>query len=95
VFQQQPTEARFGLDVAAPSAPTGTWGDLSWEDVTASASGHVVLGTGDPITVSPTADPRGLHFTTAATSAQTAAVVEQRPYRVAVHARALLPEPGP
>jgi hypothetical protein len=95
VFQQQPTEARFGLDVAAPSAPTGTWGDLSWEDVTTSASGHVVLGTGDPITVSPAADPRGLHFTTAATSAQLAAVVEQRPYRVAVHARALLPEPGP
>jgi hypothetical protein len=95
VFQQQPTEARFGLDVATPSAPTGTWGDLSWETVTVSGSGHVVLGATDPITVDPAADPRRLHFTTAATSAQIAAIVEQRPYRVAVHARALLPEPPP
>ncbi|GAA4728014.1 hypothetical protein [Phytohabitans rumicis] len=95
VFQQQPTEARFGLDVGAPSAPTGTWGDLSWADVTLSGSGHALLGATDPITVDPAADARGLHFTTAATSAQIAAIVEQRPYRVAVHAAALLPEPPP
>ncbi len=92
VFQQQPTEARFGLDVSPPSVPTGTWGDLSWEAVAVSPSGHVVLSAADPITVDPALDPRGLHFNTRTTSAHIAAVVEQRPYRVAVHARALLPE---
>lgn len=94
VFQQQPTEARFGLDVAPPSVPTHTWGDLSWDDVTvAEPSGYIVLGATEPIAVDPAADPRPVSFTTTATSAQIAAIVEQLPYRVAVHARALLPEP--
>ncbi|HEY0418695.1 MAG TPA: hypothetical protein VGC80_04170 [Acetobacteraceae bacterium] len=92
VFQQQPTEPRFGLDVSAPSVPTGGWGDLSWENVSLSASGHVVLGANDPIAIDPAVDTRGLHFTTAANSAQIAAVAEQRPVRVAVHARVLVPD---
>jgi hypothetical protein len=93
VFQQQPTEPRFGLDESPPAVPTGTWADLSWKTVAVSASGHVQLTASDPITVSTTADPRGLHFTTGATSAEIAAVVEQRPYRVAIHARNLMDEP--
>ncbi|MFC5142009.1 hypothetical protein ACFPK1_27500 [Actinomycetospora rhizophila] len=91
VLQEQPTEARFGLDGSAPTVPTGTWGDLSWETVTVSASGHVALGGTDPIVVPPGGNPRGLHFSTATTAAHIAGVVEQRPYRVAVHAAVLLP----
>lgn len=95
VFQEQPTEARFGLDVTPPVDPTGTWGDLSWAAVTVSPSGHVALGAADPITVPAAGNPRGLHFSTATTAAHVAGVVEQRPYRVAVHAAELLPREGP
>ncbi|GIF53170.1 hypothetical protein DFJ67_5997 [Asanoa ferruginea] len=95
VFAEPPTEPRYGLDVDAPAAPTGTWGDLSWAAVTVDASGHLRLGATDPVTVSPAVDPRGLHLTATTTSAQVAAIVEQRQYRVAIHARRLLPEPTP
>ncbi|MFL6131123.1 MAG: hypothetical protein ACJ73E_18930 [Mycobacteriales bacterium] len=92
VFAEPPTEPRLGLDETAPAVPTGTWADLSWAAVQVSATGHVTLGTADPaLTVDPAKDPRGLHFSTAATSAQVAAAAEQRPFRVALHARRLLP----
>ncbi|MFL6130487.1 MAG: hypothetical protein ACJ73E_15675, partial [Mycobacteriales bacterium] len=92
VFAEPPTEPRLGLDETAPAVPTGTWADLSWAAVQVSATGHVTLGAADPaISVDPAKDPRGLHFSTAATSAQVAAAAEQRPFRVALHARRLLP----
>jgi hypothetical protein len=92
VFAEPPTEPRLGLDETAPTNPIGTWADLSWEAVQVGASGYVTLGAADPaITVDPTKEPRELHFSTAATSAQIVAVVEQRPFRVALHARRLLP----
>jgi len=94
VLAEQPTETRLGLDADAPSVPTRTWGDLSWEAVGTPVGGHLALGATDPA-VDVSADTRGLHFTTGATSAQLAAVLEQRPYRVALHARRLLPEPTP
>jgi hypothetical protein len=96
VFAEPPTEPRLGLDETAPTDPTGTWADLSWSTVQVSANGHVTLGTADPaVTIEPAKDPRDLHFSTAATSAQIAAVVEQRPFRVALHARRLLPDGTP
>ncbi|MGW7748976.1 hypothetical protein ACWGKF_41155, partial [Streptomyces chartreusis] len=95
VLAEQPTETRFGLDESAPTVPTHTWRDLSWEALGVEPGGHVTLGATDPaIGVDPAADPRGLHFSTAATSAQIAAVLEQRRYRVALHARRLLAEDG-
>jgi hypothetical protein len=92
VFAEPPGETRFGLDDQAPTDPTGSWRDLSWDDVTTDGAGYVRLTATDPITVDSTVDSRGLHFTTSSTSAQAAAIVEQRRYRVAIHARRLLPE---
>lgn len=95
ILAEQPTETRFGLDESAPTAPTHTWGDLSWKALGVEPGGHITLGAADPvIDVDPQADPRDLHFSTAATSAQIAAVLEQRRYRVALHARCLLLEDG-
>jgi hypothetical protein len=93
VFAEPPTGTRYGLDEDAPTGgPAASWRDLSWDVVTTDQSGHVQLGATDPITVDPAEDPRGLHFTTTTTSAHTAAIVEHRRYRVAIHARRLLPE---
>jgi hypothetical protein len=92
VFAEPPVETRFGLDEQAPTEPTGTWRDLSWDTVSTDGAGYVRLTATDPITVDPTADARNLHFTTAASSAHTAAIAEHRRYRVAIHARRLLPE---
>ncbi|MGW7469157.1 hypothetical protein ACWGJT_31960 [Streptomyces xantholiticus] len=95
VLAEQPTETRFGLDESAPTIPTLTWGDLSWEALGIEPGGHVTLDATDPaIGVDPQADPHGLHFSTEATSAQIAAILEQRRYRVALHARRLLLEEG-
>ena len=90
VLAEPPGEVRYGIDDDAPTAPTGTWADLSWDVVGTDAPGYVVLGATDPL--DPANDPRDLHFSTEATSAQIAAVLEQRSYRVAIHARKLLPE---
>src|SRR5262249_53395059 len=92
VFAEPPVETRFGLDEEAPTEPTGIWRDLSWQTVTTDDAGYVQLTATDPITVDSTVDPRGLHFTSSTTSAQVAAIAEHRRYRVAIHARRLLPE---
>jgi hypothetical protein len=91
VIQEQPTEARFGLDADAASVPTGTWRDLGRPNVGATASGHVDLSI--PLVAFPTpADPRGLAWGLGSTSAALAAIVEQPAFRAAIHASDLLPE---
>lgn len=72
VLQQQETELRFGLDVTAPAALTGTWRDLQWGNVTLTASGHIDLST--PLAgINVTA--QGLEW--AKTSAHIAAIITQ------------------
>ncbi|HZJ29876.1 MAG TPA: hypothetical protein VFD37_07805, partial [Solirubrobacterales bacterium] len=88
VFQQQATELRFGLDDAsAPAAVTGTWRDLSWGNVTLTASGHIDLA--QPLAGIDVDEPAGLEW--AKTSAHLAAIITQQPSRAAIHASDLLP----
>ena len=84
MFQQPPGEPRLGLDAPSPGAET----KLSWATVARSGSGHINLGGGVAnVTVA------GWGITS--TSAAIAALTEQLPFRIAIHASDLLPEATP
>ncbi|MCW5801494.1 MAG: hypothetical protein KIT31_03840 [Deltaproteobacteria bacterium] len=103
VFQEQPAEPRFGLDVSAPAGPPASWNDLAWTHVAPTPEalaqiGYIDLGAALP----PTAAlelPGGAawHLVAAgpgqpfARGADHAAITLQRPVRVAVHATEMLP----
>ena len=96
VIQQQPTEPRFGLDVAKHFADTlpslETWDNLSW--------GHLALESQfDALTFVRVTDtlpdtthipePPGVAW--GGNAAQMAFITLQKPTRVAIHARVMLP----
>jgi hypothetical protein len=95
VFEEQPTEPRFGLDVAVrfgPDAgPVASWGDLSWghlaPDEAALRGLSHLRATGQP-PPSPATGPRW-----GRTSSDMAAILAQQPVRVALRAADLLPPP--
>jgi hypothetical protein len=81
VFQQPPTEPRPGLHAPSPDAAT----ELSWTTVATTASGHVNLAGGVAGVTVP-------GWSATSTSAVLAALAEQRPFRICIHASDLLPE---
>jgi hypothetical protein len=89
VLQEQPTSPRFGLDVSrdpglAPDAPLPGWNNLSWQDLKVPEGGHLRLKD-TSVTVQ---KPEGLQW--GFNAAHQAAILRQRPARVAIHARLLL-----
>jgi hypothetical protein len=84
VIQEQPTAPRFGLDETR-SEPLDTWDDLAWSDVATSPGAHLKLTSATPSVAS----PGGVEW--AFNGAHMAAVLRQRPVRIAIHARQLLP----
>ncbi len=93
ILQQQPTQPRYGLDETRPTQPTGTWEDLSWEDIDLSSSPYMsparALKSGAP---APTKAPdKDISWGADLTSAQLASMTLQTPVRVAIHASDLLP----
>ena len=83
VIQEQPTAPRFGMDEAR-DGPLDTWNDLSWSDVGTAPGTHVaVLATAPAV-----AQPGGVAW--GFNAAHMAAVLRQRPVRIAIHARRLL-----
>ncbi|WP_217277549.1 hypothetical protein [Corallococcus exiguus] len=89
VFQQPPTEARFGLDATKSETVPGVGpADLSWPAVAISPSRHVDLE-------GPLTDLVLKGWGPFATSADLAAWCQQRPFRVCVHASDLLPPVTP
>jgi hypothetical protein len=97
VIQQQPTEPRFGLDVAdrfADSLPALTsWDNLSWGHLAANAADfeamtHIRLGQALPATGGVT-EPPGVDW--GVNAAQQAFITLQKPVRVAIHADDMLP----
>jgi hypothetical protein len=65
--------------------------------VSTDAAGYVTLG---PLPAPPqgpdiTSNPHNLGWSTTSTSAQLAAIVEQPPFRIAVHSSDVLPEAPP
>ena len=99
VFQQLPTEPRFGLDASSghvSAKPTG-WGDLAWGHLVSSQNdfdqmSHAPVSGSRPEAWSFT-DATGIKWGTKAQSAHIAQIALQRPVRVAIHADDMLPEP--
>ncbi len=91
VLEQQPTEPRFGLDVArgfgSEAGPVNEWNDLSWGHLADDAAGladlsHLHTDLEPP---SPSVGPRW-----GTTAAAMAAILAQQPVRVALRAADLL-----
>ena len=95
VIQQQPTEPRFGLDVAdfaPPQPPTlTTWSDLSWR--------HFANTEGELKTLSHVSTGKALgeidHVIWGKNSAHQALITLQRPVRVAIHATQMIGKATP
>ena len=85
VIQEQPTAPRFGLDEER-SNPLDTWNDLAWSDLTTPPGSHVLLSATPPSIPNPAGLSWGLN------GAHMAGVLRQRPVRIAIHARQLLPK---
>jgi hypothetical protein len=89
VLQEQPTEPRFGMDVATTFGGTPQrWRDLSWGHLAADeeALGKIAFVSLDGPLKNVVLD--GVAW--GRNSAQMAAITRQRPFRVAIHARTWL-----
>jgi len=99
VFEEQPGEPRFGLDVSAEGAPA-SWDQLAWTHLVGSAEELATLGYIDLAATLPNTttiqQPGGAGWHVdgpgvVARGADHAAITFQRPVRVAVHASEMLP----
>ena len=93
VIQQQPTEPRFGLDVAdfetPPQPPLlNTWNDLSWRHFVKTEAELKALAHASAEAVLPTQTLQGR--TWGKSSAHQAFITLQRPVRIAIHARQMI-----
>jgi hypothetical protein len=96
VFQEQPSEPRFGLDVSGPPGAPTSWNDLAWTHL-AEQTTYIDLGTPLPQTDA-LEHPGGpaWHLTPSAPGkpfargSDHAAITLQRPVRVAFHAAEML-----
>jgi hypothetical protein len=85
VIQEQPSAPRFGLDEAR-TRPLSTWNDLAWSDTRTAPGTSLRL---DDLVVPAGERPAGP--TWGFNAAHLAAILRQRPIRVAFHADRLLP----
>ena len=90
VIQQQPTEPRFGLDVAdfktPQPPPLNTWSDLSWRHLAKTENELKALTHASAKTVLPPLQG----MTWGKNSAHQAFITLQRPVRIAIHARQMI-----
>jgi hypothetical protein len=96
VFQQQPSEPRFGFEPTA-AGPVHSWAELSWDDFpfTAGPGGEVFAQPGTApqhveLVITPDNSRDGANAW-GADAAQTAYITLRRPARIAVHADLMLP----
>jgi hypothetical protein len=90
VIQEQPTEPRFGLDVAdfdQPLPALTTWNALSWRHLASTEAELNQLSHASVKTALPTIDK----VTWGRNAAHQAFITLQRPVRIAIHAKDLLP----
>jgi hypothetical protein len=88
VLQQQPTEPRFGFDeftgTGAPPALGPSWSDATWAH-TGTARGRYLRITNNPLANVVRGPARFVDH-----AAHLAAITQQKPVRVAVHARSMI-----
>lgn len=91
VLQQPPTEPRYGLDETEtpPKDRTGTWRDMSWENLTLTNNNHIKLSNAFIGNFTAPTTPANVKW--ASNSAAMAYITLQGPFRVAIHASDLLP----
>jgi hypothetical protein len=100
VLQQQPTEPRFGLDVASfPARPAGQpetprelvkWSDLNWGDIAANEASLKLLSH-VPVNRLRLKTKQSDKATWGKNSAHMAYITKQVPARIAIHASEMLP----
>jgi hypothetical protein len=93
VIQQQPTEPRFGMDVAdfsKPAPPLTTWNNLSWRHLAENAEQLAALSHASVQTELQTVLPNVPQANWGRNSAHQAYITLQRPVRIAIHASELL-----
>jgi hypothetical protein len=89
VIQQQPTEPRFGMDVAdfdRPLSPLTSWDDLSWRHLVETEEEFDALSHASIRTVLPDIGKAKW----GRSSAHQAYITLQRPVRIAIHAREMI-----
>ena len=95
VLEEQPAAPRFGFDEpdGVPASAPASWDDVTWADVDEAPGAYVRLG--GPL--AGTTLPRGASapaLSFGQDSAHMAAITQQAPFRLAVHASAWLPAGG-
>jgi hypothetical protein len=88
VIEEHVGEPRFGLEPEPTKTPDGSWNDVSWSAVKLDRG---CLST-DPASAPPTPSRETVAWGT--NSAAMASILMRRPYRVAMHGRALLAAAG-
>lgn len=89
VIQEQPTEPRFGMDVAdfeKPLPPLTRWNDLSWRHLANTEEALKALSHASATTVLPVIS----NVEWGRNSAHQAYITLQRPVRIAIHARDMI-----
>ena len=89
VIQEQPTEPRFGMDVAdfeKPLPPLTRWNDLSWRHLANTEEALKALSHASVTTVLPVIS----NVEWGKNSAHQAYITLQRPVRIAIHARDMI-----
>lgn len=90
LFEEHPTEPRFGLEPAPPSIPGNpTWNDFEWTQVTLDHN-HLSTTTAKPATPVGEIKPDGVTINWGSGPAEMAYILMRRPVRMALHARALI-----
>jgi hypothetical protein len=93
IVQEQPLAPRFGFDepgLDSGSAPA-SWDDVTWADVDVAPGAYVALGGQLAATTLPRGGP---DVSWGQDAAHMAAIAQQAPFRLAVHASAWLPAEG-
>jgi hypothetical protein len=95
VIQQQPTEPRFGMDVAdfekpVPPLPLTTWNDLSWRHLANTENELKALSYASIKTVLPDIENEKAKWGINSNSAHHAYITLQRPVRIAIHASQMI-----
>ncbi len=97
VFEEQPGEPRFGLEVVASAKPLASWDELAWPDLALDASTLHYIDLAEEVPAARALQTVGGAAWHAgpgpliARGADHAAITSQRPVRVAVHASQMLP----